>query len=255
MHIRTLLVDDEPLAREGMRMQLADHADVEVIGESGDGEEAIHAIEKLQPDLVFLDIQMPGIDGFGVIEALDMPRLPHIVFVTAYDEFALRAFDAHALDYLLKPVDTDRLDRALGRVRERLAAPQRDSVDQRLLTLLEDIRGRGEYLRRIVVRTGTRLLILRTEELDWIEAASNYAQLHVGDKTYTLRETMAGLEAKLDPDQFIRIHRSIIVRIDRIRELEPLFQGDFLIVMRDGTRLTSSRSYRDRIRSLLQDGR
>jgi two-component system, LytTR family, response regulator len=254
MTIRTLLVDDEPLAREGMRMHLADQDDVEIVGESGDGEEAVQAIEALQPDLVFLDIQMPGLDGFDVLEALE-PPLPHVVFVTAYDEFALRAFDAHALDYLLKPVDADRLERALDRVRERIGAPKREDVDSRVLTLLEDLRSRGNHLRRIAVRTGSRLVIVRTEEIDWIEAASNYAQLHVGEKTYTVRETMAGLETKLDPEQFIRVHRSMIVRIDRIRELEPLFQGDYLILMKDGTRLTSSRTYRDRIRALLQEGR
>jgi two-component system, LytTR family, response regulator len=253
MTIRTLLVDDEPLAREGMRLHLAGQDDVEVVGESSDGEEAILAIEKLQPDLVFLDIQMPGLDGFGVLESLDVARMPYVIFVTAYDEFALRAFDAHALDYLLKPVDPARLERALDRVRERVRQPpERTAVDQRLLTLLEELRGRGDYLRRVVVRSGNKLLILRAEDIDWIEAASNYAQLHVGDKVYTLRETMAGLEARLDPEQFIRVHRSMIVRIDRIRELEPLFQGDYLIVLRDGTRLTSSRTYRDRIREFLR---
>jgi two-component system, LytTR family, response regulator len=252
MRIRTLLVDDEPLAREGMRMHLDDHADFEVIGESDDGESAVHAIEQLTPDVVFLDIQMPGLDGFAVLEALGDARMPHVVFVTAYDEFALRAFDAHALDYLLKPVDPERLGRTLDRLRERFREPARDPIDRRLVALLEEMRGKDEYLRRVVVRAGNRLLIVRTDEVDWIEAASNYAQLHVGQKVHTMRETMTGLESKLDPDEFIRVHRSIIVRIDRIREFEPLFQGDYLIVLRDGTRLTSSRSYRDRIRGLLR---
>jgi two-component system, LytTR family, response regulator len=251
MSIRTLLVDDEPLAREGMRLHLEEHPDFEIVGESDDGLDAVRAIEELEPDVVFLDIQMPGVDGFGVIEALGDRPLPCIVFVTAFDEFALQAFDAHAIDYILKPVDVERLGRALDRVRARLHETPRDTLDERLVALLEDIRGRNEFLQRIVVRAGNRLVLVRVDEIDWIEAASNYVQLHVGERTYTHRETMTGLEARLDPAQFLRVHRSIIVRIDRIRELEPLFQGDYLLILRDNTRLTSSRSYRDRIRALL----
>ena len=250
--LRVLIVDDEPLAREGLRMHLAQEPDIAVVGESADGVEAVEAIARLEPDLVFLDIQMPGVDGFGVIERVGIERMPAVVFVTAYDEFALQAFEAHALDYLLKPFDEERFRRALERARTQLRGRARRNLEERLVRLIDARNTRSEYVERLVVRAGGRILILRVDDIDWIEAAANYVRLHVGGKSYLLRETMSGIERKLDPARFVRVHRSTIVRIDRIRELEPLFQGDYLIVLQDGSRLTSSRGYRSSVQRILE---
>jgi two-component system, LytTR family, response regulator len=252
--IRTLIVDDEPLAREGVRLHLEDHADFEVVGECGSGEEAVMRIETEHPDLVFLDVQMPGLDGFGVLENIGSngDRMPAVVFVTAYDQFALRAFEAHALDYLLKPFEAERFGKALDRVRAQLRTRTEAPVDERLRSLLASLGAKENYLERMVARTGGKILILRVDEVDWIEAAANYVRVHIGQKHYLVRETMTNLETRLDPDRFLRIHRSIIVRKDRIKELEPLFQGDYSVVLHDGARLTSSRGYRDKIQSFLQ---
>jgi two-component system, LytTR family, response regulator len=249
--LRTLIVDDEPLARDGVRMHLEDQHDIEVIGECADGEEALAMIRATEPDLVFLDVQMPGLDGFGVLEALRDGRMPEIVFVTAYDQFALQAFESYALDYLLKPYDADRFQRSLDRVRTHLRGRRRIEADARLLCMLDEMRSRPQYLERIVVRSGGRILILRIDDIDWIEAAANYVKLHVGGRTYLLRETMTRMEQQLDPERFVRIHRSTIVRVDRIRMLEPLFQGDYLVILEDGSRLPSSRGYRDNLQTLM----
>jgi two-component system LytT family response regulator len=249
--LRALIVDDEPLAREGIRLHLEEEDDFEIAGECGDGDEALRAIQELRPDVVFLDIQMPGRDGFGVLEGLVNDRLPQIVFVTAYDQFALQAFEAHALDYLLKPFDEERFRKALDRIRNQLRGQKRRDLDNRIAELLADIRHKPRFFDRIVVRSGGRILILRVDDVDWVEAAANYVKLHVGTRVYLLRETMNHLEEKLDPARFIRIHRSTIVRVDRIKELEPLFQGDYLVILHDGSRLTSSRSYRERLQELL----
>jgi two-component system, LytTR family, response regulator len=249
--LRTLIVDDEPLARDGVRMHLEDQHDIEVIGECADGEEALAMIRATEPDLVFLDVQMPGLDGFGVLEALRDGRMPEIVFVTAYDQFALQAFESYALDYLLKPYDADRFQRSLDRVRTHLRGRRRIEADARLLRMLDEMRSRPQYLERIVVRSGGRILILRIDDIDWIEAAANYVKLHVGGRTYLLRETMTRMEQQLDPERFVRIHRSTIVRVDRIRMLEPLFQGDYLVILEDGSRLPSSRGYRDNLQTLM----
>lgn len=251
---RALIVDDEPLAREGIRLHLEGERDFEVVGECGDGEDALRAVRELRPDVVFLDIQMPGMDGFGVLEGMHDGGMPEVVFVTAYDQFALQAFEAHALDYLLKPFDEDRFRKALDRVRNQLRGQKRRDIDTRIADLLADVRHKPRYLERLVVRSGGRILILRVEDVDWIEAAANYVKLHVGSRVYLLRETMNRLEEKLDAARFIRIHRSTIVRIDRIKELEPLFQGDYLVILQDGARLTSSRSYRDKLQELLNVG-
>lgn len=249
--LRVLIVDDEPLAREGLRLHLGEHPEVEVVGEASDGEEAVRTIQGLDPDLVFLDVQMPGLDGFGVVESLGAQAMPPVVFVTAYDEFALRAFEAHALDYLLKPVDPDRLGRAVDRALEWRRQDRDRELERRMAGLLEGLRGEGRYLERLAVRSGNRIVFVRVPDIDWIEAAGNYARLHAGKNEYLLRETMTGLEAQLDPRQFMRIHRSTIVRVDRIKELEPLYQGDYVVILEDGTRLTSSRSYRDNLQALL----
>jgi two-component system LytT family response regulator len=250
--IRVLIVDDEPLAREGVRLHLELEPEFEVVGEAGSGEEAVALIEELRPHVVFLDVQMSGIDGFGVVETVGAERMPVTVFVTAYDQFALKAFEAHALDYLLKPFDAERFRKAIERVRAQLNVRHTDGVEAQLAELLAELRGKREFLERIVVRSGGRILILRVEDIDWLEAASNYVRIHAGGRQYLLRETMSNLEARLDPEAFVRIHRSTMVRLDRIRELEPLFQGDYVLILEDGTRLTSSRGYRDRLQAMLQ---
>jgi len=250
--VRVLIVDDEPLARDGVRLHLELESDFEVVGEAASGEEAVAMIQELAPDVVFLDVQMSGIDGFGVVEALGAERMPVTVFVTAYDQFALKAFEAHALDYLLKPFDAERFRKAVDRVRAHLRVRQTGGVEAQLAALLGELRGKREYLERIVVRSGGRILILRVEDVDWLEAASNYVRIHAGGRQYLLRETMSNLEARLDPGHFVRIHRSTMVRLERIRELEPLFQGDYVLILEDGTRLTSSRGYRDRLQAMLQ---
>lgn len=250
--IRVLIVDDEPLAREGVRLHLEHHSDVEIIGECGSGEEAVDRIEADRPDLVFLDVQMPGLDGFGVLEAIGVDEMPAVVFITAYDQFALRAFEAHALDYLLKPFEAERFDKALDRVRTQLRGRETGVVGDRLRRLVATLGSKERYLERMIARTNGKILILRVDDVDWVEAAANYVRVHIGSKQYLVRETMTNLEARLDPDKFLRIHRSVIVRKDRIKELEPLFQGDYSIILVDGTRLTSSRGYRDRIQNFLQ---
>lgn len=249
--IRVLVVDDEPLAREGIRLHLADAPDMEVVGECGDGLAAVAAIEELRPELVFLDVQMPGLDGFAVLQALEGEQLPEVIFVTAYDAFALRAFDAQALDYLMKPIDPERFARSLDRARTRVRRRREGDVDRRLRALLDQLGSAPSHLDRIVVRTGARIVILRVEDVDYIESAANYVRIHAGGKEYLLRETMQALEAKLDPRRFARIHRSTIVRLDAIRALEPLFQGDYVLILENGTRLTSSRTYRDRLKDFL----
>ena len=250
--LRVLIVDDEPLARDGVRIHLQREADIDIVGEAADGNAAVSAIRSLAPDLVFLDVQMPGLDGFDVIEEIGVVRMPGVVFVTAYDEFALRAFEAHALDYLLKPFDGERFRKALTRARAAVRTRHRRHLEERLVAMLQERNQESPSLDRIIVRSGGRIVVLRSEELDWIEAAANYVRLHVGGRNYLLRETMAGIEKKLDPDQFVRIHRSTIVRIDRIRELEPLQQGDYLLKLSDGSRLTSSRGYRAHVMRLLE---
>lgn len=253
--IRAIIVDDEPLAREGVRLHLQAESDIDVVGEAGSGEEAVTLIETVRPDLLFLDVQMPGLDGFAVLDAVGPAHMPVTIFTTAFDEFALRAFDAHAIDYILKPYDEKRFRTAIERARVHLNGRRGSTADDRLDSLLDELRGRSRYLERLVVRSGGRILILRVSEIDWIEAASNYVRLHAGGSDYLLRETMTALESKLDPMQFVRIHRSTIVQVDRIRELEPLFQGDYVVVLEDSTRLTSSRGYRERLQELLQSSR
>jgi two-component system, LytTR family, response regulator len=249
--IRVLIVDDEPLAREGIRLHCEGEADIDVVGECADGVAAVQAIRELRPDLVFLDVQMPGLDGFEVLETVGPEQMPAVVFATAYDQFALRAFDAHALDYLLKPFDGERFRKTLDRARHQLHGEAHDGLGARLEALLAGLQERGRYLERVAVRAGGRIIFLRTDEIDWIEAEGNYARLHVSGRAYLLRETMSRLEEKLDPARFVRIHRSTIVRIDQIKELEPLFQGEYQVTLHAGTRLTSSRGYLDKLQELL----
>jgi two-component system LytT family response regulator len=250
--IDAIIVDDEPLARDLLRAMLQPEPDIRIAGEYGNGEDAVHAILEDRPDVVFLDVQMPELDGFGVIQAVGLERMPAVVFVTAYDQYALQAFDAHALDYLLKPFDEERLQRTLRRVRERLLKPPTGQVSQRMLALLEQLDARRRYVERLVLRSDGRATFLPVRDIEWIEADGKQIVVHTADRrTHTLREGMSKVEAQLDPAEFLRIHRSNIVRVDRIREIQPWFQGDYVVVMQDGTQLTSSRGYRDRLKELL----
>ncbi len=251
MKIRTLLVDDEALARERLRALLASEPDVDIIGECADGAEAVATLERETPDLVFLDVQMPELDGFGVLAEARPARPPLVVFTTAYSEHALRAFEVHALDYLLKPFDRERLQVTLQRVREHLRLAQTGALNDKLNALLAEMRPPSQKADRLVVKSGGRVLLIRTAEVDWIEAADNYVNLHVGSESHMLRETMASLETRLDPRQFLRISRSTIVNLDRVKELQPMFHGDYVVILRNGARLSLSRNYRDKLQHLL----
>ena len=251
MTIRAAIVDDEPLARRRIRNLLMEAADVEIVAECANGKDAIESLDESPPDLLFLDIQMPEIDGFDVLQAIGVGRVPAVIFVTAYDQFALRAFEAHALDYLLKPFDDERFGAALERARERIRQQQGGDLDRRLQALLENVRGDQGYLRRLVVPSGHRSIFVRTELVDWIEAERNYVRLHVGGRAYLLRENLTRIASALDPATFCRIHRSTIVNIDRIQTVESLFHGEYLVVLHDGTKLTSGRSYRRSLQALM----
>ncbi len=252
MAIKTIIVDDEPLAREKLRGFLEKESDVEIIGECRDGREALEAIESEKPDLVFLDVQMPEMDGFEVLENLDPEALPTVIFVTAYDQYAIKAFDVHAVDYLLKPFDRERLGKAMERARSEHERRQAGDARRQLLALLQDVETRREkYPARLVIKTSGRVVFLKVDEIDWVDAAGNYVRVHAGAESHMLRETMGRLEERLDPERFLRIHRSTIVNVEGIRELQQQFHGDYLVVLKNGQRLTLSRSYRDRIQELL----
>ncbi len=250
--IRTLVVDDEPLARERVLSLLQHEADVEVVGECSDGGQAVSAIQQHAPDLVFLDVQMPGCDGFEVIRSVGADRMPTVVFVTAYDEYALQAFEVHALDYLLKPFGKDRFQQTLRHAREELERRRAGDLGRRLLALVHGAKpAEPPQVERLVVKSGGRVFFLRTDEIDWIEAAGNYVRLHLGAESHLFRETMNRMESRLDSRRFARIHRSRIVNTERIKEMQPWFNGDYIVVLRDGTRLTLSRGYRDRVQRKL----
>jgi len=250
MNIRTLIVDDEPLARERLRAWLEAEPGVTVAGECGDGRQALEAITKEKPDLVFLDVQMPELDGFGVIAALGNAIPPAIIFVTAYDQFAVKAFEVHAVDYLLKPFDRERFRASLRRATQHLEQQQSGSLRQQLEALMADLRPTEKAPARLAIKTEGRVLLLKTSEIDWIEAADNYVVLHSGGHTHLLRETMTSLEGRLDPAKFVRVSRSAMVNVDQVRELHPLFHGEHVIILRDGSRVTLSRNYRDKLKNL-----
>ena len=246
MTLRTLIVDDEAPARRRIRRLLAGEPGVTIAGECGDGESAVASILSLRPDLVFLDVQMPERDGFAVVRALPPGPLPAILFVTAYDQYALRAFDVHAVDYLLKPFTGERFRTAVARARERI---ERRSADPGLAQLAETLRSRPVFLTRLPVRTAGRTVFVDLSAVDWLEAADNYVRLHVRQREYLVRETLGALETQLDPDRFVRIHRSAIVQADRVAELRPTSHGDAELLLRDGTRLAVSRTFRERLRT------
>ena len=245
MKIRALIVDDEPLARKRIKRLLADEPDISVIGECGSGLEAIQAIPEVRPDLLFLDIQMPEFDGFEVLQSIQAKPLPAIVFITAYDKHALKAFEVHALDYLLKPFRQERFNQALQRARTQLAKPGTDEINPGLAALIEQLQAENNYLDRFMIKSSNRVVFVKAGDVDWIESAANYALLHVGDKTHVVRETMHALESKLSPKTFQRISRSAIVNLERIKELQPMGKGQYVILLANGKQLMMSRGIRD----------
>lgn len=268
MRLRTLIVDDEPLARRGLALRLARHPDVEIVAEAGNGREAFFAISEHQPDLMFLDVQMPGVDGFELVRAVPSAQMPITVFVTAYDQYALKAFEANALDYLLKPVEDARLDTALERVRHEFATRDADEHRARLLRLLGTLSGKPELTLdealadadrsgggrpaddRLAIKDSGRILRVPLDEILWIDAAGDYMCVHTGQDTHVLRATMRELEDKLDPRRFQRIHRSTIVNVARVRELRSHLNGEYFLILDSGQQLKLSRSYKDKVRLL-----
>jgi two-component system LytT family response regulator len=244
--IRTIIVDDELLAREWIRQQLSDDAEIELVGECRDGFGAVEAIERLRPDLVFLDVHMPGLDGFGVLKALEHGPPPALVFITAFDRYALRAFEVGAVDYLLKPVSPERLRDALARSKARLA----DAISQKTAAeLLERLREARHYPDWLLLKTDGRGHFVRVTDIDWIESKRNDVMLHIGAASYLYHETTSGIEKKLDPARFLRIHRSTIVNIERIKELHPWFNRDYSVTLKNGVKLTMGDSYRQRLKA------
>ena len=264
--IKTLIVDDEALARRRLRRLLEAERDADVVGEAANGRDAVTAIRELQPDLLFLDVQMPEMDGFGVLEEVGAGQLPAVIFVTAFDQYAVRAFEVHALDYLLKPFDADRLRGAFERARQHVTgnggqAPA--NQQQQIMALLESLAAERRDLGpigtraperpadRLMIKSGGRVYFVKVSEIDYVEAAGIYVRLHVGKDAHLLRETMNGVEARLDSGQFLRIHRSTIVNLDRVKEMQPWFSGEYVVIMKDGTQLKLSRGYRDRLEERL----
>lgn len=247
MTLRSLIVDDEPLARKRLRTLLRAEPRVEVVGEAEDGHSAIEAIQQHTPDLVWLDVQMPGLDGFEVLDEIGPAAVPAVIFVTAHDTYALRAFEAHAVDYLLKPFDRARLRQSIDRA---IKLAGSDELQRRLADLVNDVT-RRRPLRRLVVKSSGRIYFVGVHEIDWLESAGHYVTLHVGADTHLVRATITQLASKLDPDRFARIERGTIVNLDRIRELRPAFHGDLDIVLKTGAQLRASRSYAAALREWL----
>src|SRR4026208_1501672 len=257
--IKTLIVDDEPLARRNLRLLLEKDPQIEILEECRNGREAVKAINNLSPDLIFLDIQMPAMDGFDVLERVGAEQIRAIIFVTAFDQYALKAFDVHALDYLLKPFDDDRFAEALERAKSQIQARDINNLSKQLLALLEErekeqkgSRQDESFLTRLMIKVSGRVVLLKIAEIDFIEADGNYAKLHTGRKTHLLREKMNDLEGRLDPAKFVRIHRSVIVNLDRIKEMHPHFNGDYIVVLDDGRQLRLSRSRRENLEAKLK---
>jgi len=258
--IRALIVDDEPAAREAIRALLAGDADIRIVGECADGRTALRAIANTTPDLLFLDVQMPEMDGFSMLRQLDPARVPVVVFVTAFDQYALRAFDVHATDYLLKPFDDERFRDAVSRAKLSVRAGQLGRVSEELRALLDGVAPGaaprtaapgGPYLKRLVIKSGGRVTLLSVRDIDWIEAEGDYVKIHVGKAWHLLRETMKRLEAQFDPARFVRIHRSTIVNVERIKELQPYFRGEYVVILQDGKSLKLSRGYKEHLESVL----
>ena len=254
MNIRALIVDDEPLAREWVRSAVAEDPELEVMGECGDGFEAAEAIRRLKPDLVFLDVQMPGLDGFGVLEALSPEEIPAVVFVTAFDQYAVRAFEAQAVDYLMKPFSKERVEEAVRRVRELVKGKSLEDFRESISKIVEKIRRDRSFPEWVLLKSDGKNVFVKVKDIDWIESSRNNVRIHVGPTIYLLHETTSAIASRLDPKKFLRIHRSAIVNIERIKELHPWFNGDYAVILRDGTQLTLSSSYRDRLKEFRRFG-
>lgn len=271
--IRALIVDDESLAREALLVMLNGDPEMEVVAECRNGKEAVTAIREQSPDVVFLDIQMPEMDGFQVVEEVGATRMPVTVFVTAYDKHALRAFEAHALDYVLKPFDHDRFDAVLRRAKTSVRQRRLGEISESLFAVLQDMNLKTgespagtdeikpdrsthkEPLERVVIKSGGRIYFLKVEEIDWVEGAGDYLSLHSGSQTHLIRETMGNFHAKLDPQKFLRIHRSTIVNVERIKDIRALYKGEYLITLTSGIGLKASRGYRHELQQLLDEAR
>jgi len=264
--IRTMIVDDEPLARDALRVMLVADPDIEIVAECGSGLEAIAEIRKQSLDLVFLDVQMPDADGFQVIREIGIEKMPLTVFVTAYDKYAIRAFDARALDYLLKPFDHERFEDTLRRAKKQIHQQKLGATGEKLLALLGDMRvapkshaqqaGSGiEKTTRLAIKSSGRIYFIKTDEIDWVEATGDYVRLHVGNKSHLMRETMNSLHVRLDHKMFLRIHRSSVVNIERVKDIQPLFKGEYIITLTSGIELKSSRGYRHELQNLLDQAR
>ena len=251
MPLTALIVDDEPLARDGLRALLSRDPEVAAICEARDGREAVASIRDHNPDLVFLDVQMPEMDGFDVVRTIGAEYMPAVVFVTAHDKYAIQAFEINALDYLLKPVIEERFVKALVRAKSRIQSNGAVDSNRQIIGLLEMIASSRNYLKRLAVRSGSKTVFVDVENLDWIQGAENYVELHAGGNTHLLHVTMNTLEKSLDPNMFLRVHRSTIVNVGRIQGLQPGAHGEYLFTLRDGTRLQSGRTYADRLKRLL----
>ena len=251
--LRVVIIDDEPLARLRIRELLKSYRDVEIIGEARNGKEAIETITNKEPDLVFLDVQMPDIDGFEILKALDAHSLPLIIFVTAYDQHALRAFEVHAVDYLMKPFDRERFGKALDQARARLAVKGGDA--QQIMNLLEDLGSRRRFLERFAIKNGETIQFIHASDVDSIEAEGNYVRLKVANSSYLLRDTLNNIESQIDPRLFVRIHRSTIVNMNRVRELQTWARGEYRVVLHNGASHTLSRGYREHFESLISKPR
>jgi len=250
--IRTLVVDDEPLARRRLLSMLAKESEIDVIGEAGNGTSAVRAISEERPDLVFLDVQMPGLDGFEVLRATSAVHHPLVIFVTAHDEHAIRAFDVQAIDYLLKPVEETRFRESVRRAVARLRNPAQRDLAREMAQLLDRVSAQPARDARIPVKRDGRVSFVPVEEIDWVEADGDLLRLHTAKGAHVIRETMAQLEAKLPAAEFVRIHRSIIVNARRVREVQPWFKGDYVLILNDGTKLRSGRTYRQSVQSLIR---
>jgi two-component system, LytTR family, response regulator len=249
--IKVLIADDELLARKFIRRMLKQDPDVEIVAECNNGAEAVALIRKEKPDLVFLDVQMPEMNGFAVLDAVKLDHLPEIIFTTAYESYAIRAFELHALDYLLKPFDQVRFKAALKYAKERFHSHHDNEKQTQIGTLLESIRAQQQYLDRVIIRTDGRITFLQTREIDWLEADDKYVHLHTGKGTRMVRQALSAMEEQLDPKKFVRVHRSAMVNTDRIKELQPLFNGEHSLILDNGTRLTLSRKYKEKLFELL----
>jgi two-component system, LytTR family, response regulator len=255
---RVVIADDEPLARERLRTMLASHDGYNLVGEAGDGAAAVDLILRLRPNLVFLDIRMPEFDGFEVIEAVEANAsgfAPEIVFVTAHAEYAVKAFEVRALDYLLKPFDRRRFDRALASAatrRARRSETGNAGLDSGLRDLLATVRSAGSYPPRFLIKGPRRIYFVRASDIDWVDAAGNYVRLHAGGKIHMIRQPLGEFQEKVNPAMFVRIHRSAIVNIDRVEQFERHLHGEYVVTMRDGARLVSSRAHGARLRALLR---